>query len=220
MVDAAFLGGAAQSRTSVQVLQAAFFLAVAGVAVTAAGLRVRPGAGARVGVAASTALAVALAVVLAGTGGPKRVYAVDAAGPVACDERQVVCLWADRAHLTGAFAGLGTAMLARVPTGVCASGWAETGLRRAPCVAEVHVGTNTPATDAIAQALAEGLADLLAPDLPPGAEQRRLLVGWLASRALGGPVRIGDELQPRLAELLAAPPDAQWAAVLALVEHA
>lgn len=220
VADAAFLGGAAQPRTSVQVLQAVFFMAVACAAVAVAGLRGGRGAGVRAGAAASVALAVVLAVALAGTGGPKRVYAVDATGPVACDTQRVVCLWADRAHLTDAFAGLGGAMLAGLPAQVCARGWVETGLRREACIAQVYVGANTPSVDAIAEALAEGLANLIAPDLPPAADQRRLLVGWLVSRALGGPVRIGDELEPRLGALLAAPPDAQWASVLALVEGA
>ena len=52
---------------------------------------------------------------------------------------------------------------------------------------------------------------LMPPD-DPAAEVARI--------ALGGPVRIGDELEPRLGALLAAPPDAQWASVLALVEGA
>lgn len=234
VVDAAFLGGAAQPRTVVQLLQAGFFLAAAAAAVAVAGLhagrhtRRRAGGGSRAGTAAAAALplvpvivpAIVLAVVLAGTGGPKRDFVVDTAGPVACDERRIVCLWADRAHLTDAFGGLGGRMLAGLPAGVCVRGWAEIGLHRAECVAEVYVSNNRPSADAIAQALAEGLVDLVAPNLEPGADQRRLLVGWLESRALGDPVRIGEELQPRLNALLAAPIDTQWNSVLAVLQHA
>lgn len=88
-------------------------LSWAAIAATAA--LVRRSRSGRVRAVAGLVAVLVAGVVLAGTGGDKRVELVAADGPRRCSGDGVVCLWEDRAFLLDAYARTGRRMLVGAP---------------------------------------------------------------------------------------------------------
>ncbi|MFC5996820.1 hypothetical protein ACFQE5_21665 [Pseudonocardia hispaniensis] len=209
VVDSGFLGAAAAPRPIVQGLQAAFYLLLAASAAAVTGWLVRPTGVAAVAAAMVTLLPVGAAMGLAATGGPKAQLLTDVDGTRHCTPDGVVCLWPDHGFLAARYGGVGRRMLAGVPEQLPVRGWTEIGLARRAADAPLYIAGNRPGSVQVAQALADGLIERLAPgraevDLRPAR-------AWLAARALEGPARVevagyGSPVQA----LLTRPEAEQW----------
>lgn len=219
VADDAYLGGPFVPHGIVQLLQVVFFAAVSWAAIAATAALVRRSRSGGVTAVAGLVAVLVAGVVLAGTGGDKRVELVAADGPRRCSGDGVVCLWEDRAFLLDAYARTGRRMLVGAPAALTVRGWSEAGLARSADRAELTILSNEPDAEQIAAGLANGITARLALDPDYAAARQAEL--WLAARALDEPARSQyvATFAPALGAVLATAEPEQWRWFLDVVER-